>query len=158
MIRRPMMILVLFLALLPAVSCEKKAPLPMASEAAEGDSAVQLGDFHARPSPAGATVGAIFGTLTAPAGDTLRAVRVLPTVAERAEIHQMVQNADGQMEMRQVPFLALPEDLPVELKPGGMHVMLFGLAAPLEAGRTVRLTLLFQNGGERVIEVPVRED
>lgn len=142
-----------------ALSCSRpESTLPKASEAAEGDEVVALTNFHARPSPPGASVGAIFGTLQSGGGDTLVAVSVPATVAGRAEIHQMVQNAAGQMEMRAVPWLALPEDAPLELAPGGMHVMLFDLVRPLVAGEQLPLTLRFQTGGERMLEVPVRED
>lgn len=159
MIRRMLSLLATVLFSLSAVSCsDTGTKLPKASEAAQGDAAVALTDFHARPSPPGASVGAIFGTFQSGGGDTLLAVSVPATVAGRAEIHQMVQNAEGQMEMRAVPFLALPADSPVELAPGGLHVMLFDLVTPLTAGQTVRLTLRFRNGGERVVDVPVRED
>lgn len=142
-----------------SLSCSRPdSALPKASEAAQGDDAVVLSNFHARPSPPGASVGAIFGTLQSGGGDTLVAVSVPATVAGRAEIHQMVQNAAGQMEMHAVPWLALPEDEPVELAPGGMHVMLFDLVSPLVAGDKLALTLRFRTGGERVLEVPVRED
>ncbi|MBI5169276.1 MAG: copper chaperone PCu(A)C [Candidatus Eisenbacteria bacterium] len=156
--RNVLPVLVLLFALVSLGSCTKRERHPMASEGLRGEAAVNLKGFHARPTPDGATVGAIFGTITAPLGDTLRAVKVAPDVAEKVEIHRIVQNAAGQMEMRPVPWLALPEDEPVELKPGGLHVMLFGLAAPLQAGKTVRLTLLFQDGGERVLEVPIRDE
>jgi len=51
--------------------------------------------------------------------------------------------------------LALPAGKPVELKPGGYHVMLMDLKAPLPKGGTVALTLVFRDakGGERRIEV-----
>lgn len=159
MIRRILVLLAVALFAAGAVSCsDTRTKLPKASEAARGDDAVVLTNFHARPSPPGASVGAIFGTLHSGGGDTLLAVSVPATVAGRAEIHQMVQKADGQMEMRAVPFLALPEDAPVELAPGGMHVMLFDLVSPLTAGQTLSLTLRFRTGGERVLQVPVRED
>jgi copper(I)-binding protein len=35
--------------------------------------------------------------------------------------------------------------------------MLINLNAPLEVGDTIELTLLFENAGERTLEVPVEE-
>ncbi len=159
MTRRLLLLLLASALVAGSLSCSRtESKLPMASEAAEGDEAVTLTDFHARPSPPGASVGAIFGTLQSGGGDTLISVAVPATVAGRAEIHQMVQNADGQMEMQAVPWLALPEDAPVELAPGGLHVMLFDLVQPLSVGQKVPLTFLFRTGGERKLDVPVRED
>lgn len=159
MTHRPLTLLVSAVLMAGALSCSRpESTLPMAGEAAVGDAAVTLTDFHARPSPPGVSVGAIFGTIQSGGGDTLIAVSVPATVAGRAEIHRMVQNAAGQMEMHAVPWLALPEDAPVELAPGGMHVMLFDLVGPLVAGEKLTLTLRFRTGGERLLEVPVRED
>jgi copper(I)-binding protein len=38
---------------------------------------------------------------------------------------------------------------------GGDHVMLMGLNGPLVQGETVEVTLVFENAGEIVIEIPV---
>lgn len=51
--------------------------------------------------------------------------------------------------------LAIPADATVELKPGGSHVMVTGLADPLRAGDTLRLTLRFEKSGERPVDVRV---
>ncbi|MFN8588623.1 MAG: copper chaperone PCu(A)C [Candidatus Eisenbacteria bacterium] len=143
------------LALLGASGCSRNQHTAPASEGAAVQVAVS--DFHAMATPEGATVGAIFGTLVADAADTLVAVSVPAEVAGRAEIHEMVADSSGQMSMRAVPALALPEDQALELRPGGLHLMLFDLVAPLRPERPVSLTLRFARGGERVVEVPVRE-
>lgn len=51
--------------------------------------------------------------------------------------------------------LAIPAGSSVELKPGGTHIMLMGLEAPLPEGDSLRLTLRFEKSGERPIEVGV---
>jgi len=54
------------------------------------------------------------------------------------------------MRMRAVPALALPAGQTVELKPGGYHVMLMDLKAPVKAGEVVPLTLTLESaGGQR---------
>ena len=64
----------------------------------------------------------------------------------------------GEMVMREVEFIELPAGTTVELKPGGYHVMLIGLKAPLELGSTIQITLVFENAGEITIDVPVLEE
>ena len=49
----------------------------------------------------------------------------------------------GVMKMRAVDKLALPAGKPVDLKPGGYHVMLMDLKQPLKEGETVPVTLTF---------------
>ena len=151
--------LVAILGLAAITGCtEKPGHLPAASEGVARDAGVQIRALHARPSPDGVTVGAIFTTFRSDAGDTLLGLSVPAEVAGRIEIHSMVSNAEGQMEMHEIPVLALPAGEEVELKPGGMHLMLFQLARPLVEGQSFPLTLLFARGGEKVIEVPIRED
>jgi copper(I)-binding protein len=72
----------------------------------------------------------------------------------RAEMHEMAMDGDV-MRMRQVVAIELPPGRPVALKPGGLHLMLMGLKAPLKAGETVPLTLVVEgkDGRRESIEV-----
>ena len=65
-------------------------------------------------------------------------------VAGVVEVHEMAMDG-GVMKMRAVPSLALPAGKAVELKPGGYHVMLMDLKAPLAKDTTVPVTLTFQD-------------
>lgn len=62
--------------------------------------------------------------------------------AKVVEIHQMRMDG-GVMRMSAVDKLALPAGTTVKLEPGGYHVMLMGLVAPLKDGDTVPLALTF---------------
>ncbi|WP_334155257.1 copper chaperone PCu(A)C [Tepidimonas sp.] len=89
-----------------------------------------------------------FMRLTAP--EPMRLVAGESPVAGVVEIHEMAMDGDV-MRMRAIPGLALPAGRPVELKPGGHHVMLMDLKRPLAGGETVPLTLVFENAaGQRV--------
>ena len=61
---------------------------------------------------------------------------------------------------RQVSAIELPAGKPVELKPGGLHLMLMGLKAPLKAGETVSFTLVVEGtDGKRetlALKAPVK--
>jgi copper(I)-binding protein len=52
---------------------------------------------------------------------------------------------------------AIPAGGTLQLAPGGKHVMLIGLTAPLAVGDTVALTLTFTHAGEMAIQAPVVE-
>ena len=62
--------------------------------------------------------------------------------------------------MSEIASLALPAGKPVELKPGGYHLMLMDLKQPLKAGESVPLTLTWRDAQGREsrteLQVPVR--
>lgn len=62
----------------------------------------------------------------------------------------------GPMVMREVDEIPVPAGETVELKPGGYHVMLLELVAPLEEGSEVELTLTFEKAGEQTVTAEVR--
>jgi copper(I)-binding protein len=62
-----------------------------------------------------------------------------------AEVHDMKMEGDV-MRMRPVRALELPAGKMVELRPGGMHLMLMDLKQPLVTGTSVPLTLVFRDG------------
>ncbi|MCV2353408.1 copper chaperone PCu(A)C [Paucibacter sp. B2R-40] len=77
-----------------------------------------------------------------------RLVEVRSSVAGVAEVHEMAMDG-AVMKMRAVPSLALPAGQTVELKPGGYHVMLMDLKAPIKAGDSVPLTLVFEGADKK---------
>ena len=81
------------------------------------------------------------------ADQDLRLVAASSPVAGVAEIHEMVMQ-DKVMKMRRVDGIALGKGKPLELKPGGYHVMLMDLKQPLKAGEQVPLTLTFEGAAK----------
>ena len=61
------------------------------------------------------------------------------------------------MKMRPVEggVIEVPAGGEVQLKPGGLHIMLIKLVEPLENGKTIPLTLNFEQVGEMTIDVVV---
>ncbi len=106
----------------------------------------------ARATPAGAPAGAAFLTLENPAAEGDALVAAAAPVADAVELHTHAMDG-GVMKMRKVERIEIPAHGAVELKPGGLHVMLIGLRAPLAEGATFPLTLSFARGG--TVEVPV---
>ena len=78
------------------------------------------------------------------AKDGAKLVGVSSPVAGVAELHEMKMEGDI-MKMRAVPVLDLPAGQMVQLKPGGYHLMLQDLQAPLMKDTAVPLTLTFQD-------------
>lgn len=103
----------------------------------------------------GAQAGGAYVTLENK-GPADRLVAARADVSERVEIHEH-RMEDGVMKMREVEGIDLPEGGAIEMKPGGYHVMFMGLKAPLEAGGTIPVTLVFESGAELSVEVPVIE-
>ncbi len=87
-------------------------------------------------------------------GPADRLVSVHSDVARSTELHEMKMEGDV-MRMRQIDAIDVPRDQPVALRPGGLHIMLMGLKAPLKEGDKFPLTLRFQNAGEVKVEVQV---
>lgn len=81
-------------------------------------------------------------------------VAVATPAAQSAMLHEMKMEGDV-MTMRALPALDIPAGATVDLKPGGTHIMLMGLKAPLKAGDTLALDLTFAKGGVVKVEVPV---
>jgi copper(I)-binding protein len=64
----------------------------------------------------------------------------------------------GEMTMVPVDKIDLPAGEAVELKPGGLHIMLLALPAPLEVGTDIELTLTFETGEPLTVTVPVLDE
>jgi periplasmic copper chaperone A len=86
------------------------------------------------------------------AADRLLSVR--GDVADALQLHSMTLK-DNVMHMREVDAIDVPAGGKVKLEPGGLHIMLLGLKAPLAAGSSFPLTLKFEKAGELKVEVKV---
>jgi periplasmic copper chaperone A len=123
---------------------------------AQAPAPVAVAGAWARASVPGQRSSGAFMTLTASEPVTL--VGVATPVAGLAEVHEMKMEGDV-MRMRAVPALQLPARQPVRLAPGGYHLMLQELKAPLKPDTTIPITLTFrtQHGDKRelALQVPV---
>jgi copper(I)-binding protein len=88
-----------------------------------------------------------------------RLVEVRSAVAGVVEIHEMKMDGDV-MRMRAIDGIDIAPGQPVELKPGGYHVMLMDLKQPLQAGDTVAMTMVFEGADRKRqtldVQAPVR--
>ena len=104
---------------------------------------VTVTDAWARATVQGQKATGAFMKITAK--DSAKLVGVSSPVAGVVEIHEMKMDKDV-MKMSALPNgLDLPAGKAVELKPGGYHVMLMDLKAPLAKDTTIPLTLTVQD-------------
>ncbi|HEY2132135.1 MAG TPA: copper chaperone PCu(A)C, partial [Acetobacteraceae bacterium] len=141
---KQMILVASLLAVSPAMAQNSAAPSP---------SSVAVQNAWARATTRNAQSGGIFLTLT-DKGAPDRLVGVTTPVAAMAQLHQSV-NDNGVMKMDAVPALDLPPGKPVELKPGGYHIMLMGLKQQLKPGDTFPVTLNFAKAPQVTATVTV---
>lgn len=116
---------------------------------------LQVSDAWVRPTvPAQKATGAFMQLTSAKAA---KVVAASSPVAAVVEIHEMKMD-NGVMKMRAVDALPLPAGQPVALKPGGFHVMLMGLKAPIQAGDTVPLTLTLEGENQQRSTVEIKAE
>jgi hypothetical protein len=116
--------------------------LAATSMAQPSSPAVSVDGAWARASVPGQKGTGAFMKLTAKESMTL--VAAASPAAGVAEVHEMKMEGDV-MRMRALPSLELPAGKTVELKPGGYHVMLMDLKAPLTKGSMIPITLTFKD-------------
>jgi copper(I)-binding protein len=134
------------IALLAAVAATFLSLHP-ASAHSEKIGNLELTDLWARATPPRAPAAGGFLTITNHGGEPDRLIAVSSPVAEIGEIHEM-KVEDGVMTMRPLDGgLEIPPNETVSLKPGGYHIMLIGLKAPLVEGEEVPVTLTFETAG-----------
>jgi periplasmic copper chaperone A len=117
---------------------------------------VVVKDAFTRASPTGAETGGAFATIVNHSKSADRLMSASSPAAKTVELHETV-NENGVMKMVHLPEgWAIPAGGTLELKPGGKHIMLIGLTAPLKAGEKIQMTLNFEKAGAKTIEVPVK--
>lgn len=135
----------------------------------EAESIIDISAVWARTSPAMTSLGAVYMNIDSSIDDELLSAAVDASIAASVEVHETVmsempsesmpmEGMSGQMSMREVSSVMIPADTTVQLMPGGYHIMLFGLVAPLELGQTFEITLTFANAGEIVVTAEVRDE
>lgn len=74
---------------------------------------------------------------------------------DRVELHRSIE-VDGVHRMERQDSINIPANGSVRLAPGGYHVMLIGVQEPKRDGDVIPLTLVFKNGEEMILSVPVK--
>ncbi len=117
--------------------------------------ALEVAHPWARATPPSAPAGGGFLTITNTGSTPDRLVSARSPVANLVQVHEM--KMDGSvMRMREVENgLEIPAGKSVTLAPGGYHLMMMGLKAPLKQGTQVPVTLVFEKAGPLDVELNV---
>lgn len=116
---------------------------------------LQIVQPWSRATPKGASLAAGYMKITNAGTAPDRLIGGSSPIAGRVELHEMTM-ADGIMRMRPLKDgVELKPGETVEFKPGSFHVMLVDLKAPIEQGKSVKGTLVFEKAGSIDIEYDV---
>lgn len=106
-----------------------------------------------RATPPGSPAGSAYLTVENHGASATRLVSASSPIAREVAVHVTRVDA-GVAGMREAPMIVPPHGQ-VQLTPGGMHLMLMGLKAPLVPGSHFELSLTFEPGGVTTVTVPV---
>ena len=116
-----------------------------------------IGHPWSRATPGGAKIGGGYLTITnnGTTPDRLVSVSIPTTVADHVEFHEMATK-DGIMTMRAMPKgVTIEPGKTVAFTPGGYHLMLMGLKAPLKEGDRIKAELTFEKAGKVEVTINV---
>ena len=112
---------------------------------------VVASDAWSRATVPGATTGAGYMVLTN-TGDTPRKLlRITSTVCDTVTLHLSSIDSQGVAHMWPVSRLEMAPGEVVRFVPNGLHVMFTGLTAPLVAGKSVPLSLRFEDDDKDIV-------
>lgn len=100
---------------------------------------------------------AIYFTIDNPLSQPDELEKVSSDIADSVELHKSSMDASGTMMMRPVESIEIPAKSTVDLKPGGLHVMLVELKQDLNPGGSITITLDFENTDSLTVEVPIKQ-
>jgi periplasmic copper chaperone A len=114
---------------------------------------IRLSNAWARPT-IGQAPGAVYVTIDNQGDTPDRLTGAFTDHAAMAMVHQN-EMVDGVVRMRMAGEINLPAHDRIEMRPGGTHIMLEGLRAPLRTGDQFDLVLKFRASQDQPIKVRV---
>ncbi|MDH5601748.1 MAG: copper chaperone PCu(A)C [Gammaproteobacteria bacterium] len=121
---------------------------------ANADSAIKIENAWSPEAPPVAKVLAGYMTIHNLSDKDIKINNVKSSLFERVEIH-ITEMKNGMMKMVRQDNLNIKAKGHILLKPGGLHMMLIGKLKPVKAGSTIPLTLSFDNGETKTINLKV---
>ena len=113
---------------------------------------VEVENAFVRATPPGHKVTGAFMTLKNRTMEDIALIKADSAVAKTTEIHETSMK-DGVMQMNQIDKITIPAEGSVELKPGGLHLMLIGLKKDLNESDKVTLELTFSDQSTQLVDV-----
>ncbi|ODA90638.1 hypothetical protein ATY41_09450 [Leifsonia xyli subsp. xyli] len=106
---------------------------------------------------AGSGMTAAFGDVKNTGSGTAIVVGATSSAASSLQLHETVTKNGAETMQEAKSGFRIPAGSTLHLAPGGSHIMLMGLKAPLEAGQKISVTLRFSDGSTSPVAVPVKD-
>lgn len=113
-----------------------------------------IGQPWSRPTAPGMPMGVAYLTITNNGKDADALIAARTPAAARVEMHRTTI-ADGVARMRPVESISIAPGTTARIEPGGIHLMLVDLKAPLHAGARIPLELTFRDAGRITVQVDI---
>ncbi len=128
---------------------------PHPTGTATGTLTLEIVSAVSHPS-AGAAVGVIYLHIVNHTEQSDRLIAVETAAAAKAEFHETVAAGDIVRMTPRPEGFEIPKAGQLVLESGGKHIMLMGLAEPLESGGAIELELVFEHAERMRVRVPIR--
>jgi copper(I)-binding protein len=115
---------------------------------------VVVQDPYVRLAPPNAPATGAFMVIKNNGDKDVKVLKADNPVSKVTELHTHL-NEGGVMKMRPVPAIDIKAKGEAVLKPGGLHVMMIDLKAPMKEGDVVPSTLTFDDGSSKKVEAKV---
>lgn len=118
---------------------------------------ITIQDAYVRAVPPNLSNSASFMKIKNDGDKTIYLESAYSNVAQNVELHEHTMS-NGMMKMQQVKYIEIPAHSTVELKPGGLHVMLLGLNKKLKPQDKIdAITLNFSDKSSIILkDIPVK--
>ena len=127
----------------------------LAPVSASADSNLVVAGAWIRQPPPGTDVASVYLSLENVGTKAVKLTGVECPLASMAMMHQTLESG-GQSHMRALASVSLAPGASMAFSPGGKHIMLQGLAHPLQVGERVPLVLRFSGGIKLQVTALVR--
>ncbi|MDO6426259.1 copper chaperone PCu(A)C [Thalassotalea sp. 1_MG-2023] len=128
--------------------------LILSSHIAHAEQKVTVENGYIRATIPGTDVSSAYMVISNHSMKNKKLIGASSDISSRIEIHEH-QMSDGMMKMRQLDAIEINMHDTVTLQPSGLHLMIFELTEPLNAGDNVALNLHFEDGERLAITLPV---
>lgn len=129
--------------------------LGVAMPATAGSEDIVVENAWSRASIGTSRPGVAYMTIRNEGGELVALTGIQTDLAMMPEIHLTSTNAEGVSSMAPAGEIEIAAGEAVALEPGGLHAMLMSLQRPMTEGESFTLTLVFSDGGEVSVEVPI---
>ncbi|TAJ47846.1 MAG: copper chaperone PCu(A)C [Herbiconiux sp.] len=143
-------------AMLTLAGCAGTTTAAETSTAAPEADSLTIQDAWVKAADSG--MSAAFGTLENASDTDLVVTGVESAASTTMQLHETVENESGAMVMREKDGgFTIPAGGSFELAPGGNHLMLMDLTAPITAGTDVDFTLTLEDGSTYEFTAPAKD-